>query len=93
MSKIITYLVDTHSKAERQEIVNHISKDVLTVSVIGSVDGEQLLAITTGDVWFIRLTSLEHIKHSFCYHYQTIEDFFSDYEREIKHYGGKKPKD
>ena len=80
MLKGIQCVVETNSKAERLELINFICSKKLAASVTVGSDGYQLIAISTGDVWFIQSVTKEYIK-SLRYHlFNSTKEFIEFYE-------------
>ena len=78
MLKGISYIVETHSEQERVNLREFIFDKKLSASVTGD-DAHQLIAIYTGDVWFLCTVTEEAIKS---YHYTR----FSSAKEFIKFY-------
>ena len=77
MLKGISYVVETNSEQERADLREFVLGKKLGASVIYDGDGHQLIAIMTGDVWFLCTTDENRIKS---YHY----DFFSSAEEFVE---------
>ena len=90
MPEIKTYLIDTHSKDERDQLIKRIHEYALTASVISSGDDYQLIAVTTGDVWFVRTTTASHVGGKCEKHFKTTKEFFTYISEELKNKGGRK---
>ena len=80
MLKGIQYVVETNSKAERLELIEFVCSKKLAASVTVGGDGHQLIAISTGDVWFIQSVTKEYIK-SLRYHlFNSTKEFVEFYK-------------
>ena len=62
MLKGIQFVVETNSEKERAELRDYIADKVLFASVTPGGEGRQLMAISTGDVWFLTIVSEEMLK-------------------------------
>ena len=81
MLKGIKYVVETNSKAERLELVEFICSKKLAASVTVGGEGYQLIAISTGDVWFIQSVTKECAKPLHYHLFNSTNEFFEFYNQ------------
>lgn len=81
MLKGISYVVETHSEQERVDLREFVFDKKLSASVTGD-DEHQLIAIYTGDVWFLCTVTEEAIK-SFQYkRFNSAKSFIKYFKKE-----------
>lgn len=74
MLKGIKYVVNTNSEKEREELREYIFSTRLSASVTND-DEHQLIAIFTGDVWFLSTVSEESIKSLNYQYFPSVSSF------------------
>ena len=79
MLKGISYVVETHSEQERVDLREFIFDKKLSASVTGD-DEYQLIAIYTGDVWFLCTVSEEAIKSFKFERFHSANEFIEFYK-------------
>ena len=79
MLKGISYVVETHSKQERVDLREFIFDKKLSASVTGD-DEYQLIAIYTGDVWFLCTVTEEAIKSFKFKRFHSVNEFIEFYK-------------
>ena len=76
----IKFVVKTTSNEERAELRELIFKDKLAASVMDDGKGDRLVAICTGDVWFLTEISEEYLKSIKCRYFSTFKEFKEFYQ-------------
>ena len=77
--KRIICVVDTHSKQEREDLVNFItSHNHLLVSVVSEKDGFQQIYVREDDVWMAMTINNPEISIKTPVHYSSLEEFKED---------------
>ena len=82
MLKGIKYIVNTNSKEERMELISFICEKKLAATFTTD-DEHQLLAIYTGDVWFVSSVDEKTAK---AHRYQTFasaKEFIEFYKEQV----------
>ena len=82
MLKGISYVVETNSEQERAELREFIFDKKMAASAIWGGDGHQLIAIATGDVWYLATTSEEIIKRYKFKRFCSVKEFIEFYKKE-----------
>ena len=80
MLKGISYVVETHSEQERVDLREFIFDKKLSASVT-SEDDYQLIAIYTGDVWFLCTVTEDAIKSYQFKRFNSVKEFIEFYKR------------
>ena len=80
MFKGIKYIVITNSKEEREELKRFIFSKRHAVSVLGNQDGRQLVAISTGDVWFVTIVNEDVAKRHRYQTFNSLEEFINAFK-------------
>ena len=71
----IKFVVKTTSNEEKAKLRELIFKDKLAASVMDDDEGERLVAICTGDVWFLTIITEQHFKSIKCKYFSTLKEF------------------
>lgn len=74
MLKGIKYVVNTNSKKEREELIDYVCSYKLAASVTND-DEHQLIAISTGDVWFLSTISEQSLKPIKYQYFPSVSNF------------------
>ena len=77
MFKGIKFIVITNSKEEREELKRFIFSKTLAASVLGNKEGRQMVAISTGDVWFLTIVDETAVKKHHYKIFYTVDEFES----------------
>ena len=81
MLKGISYVIETNSEAERSELREFIFSRKMAASFIYGGDGYQLIAIATGDVWYLATTDEERIKSYQFDRFSSVKEFIKFYNK------------
>ena len=79
MLKGISYVVETHSEQERVDLREFIFDKKPSASVTGD-NAHQLIAIYTGDVWFLCTVTEEAIKSYHYTRFSSVKEFIRFYK-------------
>ena len=82
MLKGISYVIETNSEKERVELREFVFDKKKAASVIWDGDGHQLIAVMTGDVWFLCTADEERIKRYQFKHFHSAKEFIEFYKKE-----------
>ena len=79
MSNHINCVVDTHSKQERERLIDYVSEKELFVSIIDDFDGFQLVGITySGDVGYLGVIAANDlVKNQGYKHFSSIDEYIA----------------
>lgn len=82
MSKIIECVVDTHSKKEREELINFVSEKELFISVIDDYDGFALVGIRKdGVIGYLGVICTRDLVDNHGYkHFSSVKEFIAYHE-------------
>ena len=75
MLKGIEYVVETSSCKEREELRDYIMSRKLSASIMDGDEGRQLIAISTGDVWFLSTIGKDALKPLHYKFYASFAEF------------------
>ena len=78
MSESIKCVIDTQNKQDRQKLIDHLTRDNITLSTIDDYDGFQLVAVSEFGIGYVGVIVANSLVNKENYkHFKSVDEYIA----------------